>query len=92
MALVDAVISSVNNGQNTVTLTYDDATLAVTKVAWNNPEGHWAWTIRRAGQPDITRVLAPGASGSAAVPAGYTWAVAKGQQPNFSYQDSWTRA
>lgn len=91
MALVDTIISQVNNGSNTVTLTYDDVTLAVTKVAWNNPVGHWTWTVTRAGQPDITRTLSPGQSGSTAVPVGYTWAVAKGQSPNFGYQDSWTR-
>lgn len=92
MALVNTVISENNDGANKVTLTYDSATLAVTKVAWDNPIGFWTWTISKEGQPDITAVLRPGDKGQLNVPAGYVWGTGKGSPPNFNYQDSWTRS
>lgn len=92
MALVETIVTQLNDGQNTVWLTYDDVTLAVTKIRWDNPVGHWTWMVARPGHADIVRVIPPGTTGSLNVPAGYTWAVAKGQSPNFDYNDSWTRA
>jgi hypothetical protein len=93
MAFVTVQLAAVNNNKSHVDLTYNDATLALTQLAWTNPEGHWTFTlIRKSDAAVFTRTLNPGDSGSIAIPNGWTWAKLKTEEPNFDFIDSWTRA
>lgn len=93
MAAQTALIAQNADG-GTVVITFDDVTLLISQVAWNNPTGTWAFTFQRnGGGATISRTLTPGSTGSVNIPAhdNILWAGPnKGQDPNFSYSDTWT--